>query len=93
MITINFHFILQAKSIRMMGVPEDEVNEVLKNAQTDLRIAGFDEEKKRLKQRSLDRSYTSSKLPQGTYVFGDFQTLSLPGIEVKFIFLIFMSIP
>ena len=28
----------------MMGVPKDEVDEVLQNAKADFRIAGFDEE-------------------------------------------------
>ncbi|KAK6142422.1 hypothetical protein DH2020_022770 [Rehmannia glutinosa] len=40
------------KSIRMMGVPKDEVDELLQNVKADLRIAGFDEEEKRLKQRN-----------------------------------------
>ncbi|KAK6142415.1 hypothetical protein DH2020_022763 [Rehmannia glutinosa] len=71
------------KSIRMMGVPKDEVDELLQNVKADLRIAGFDEEEKRLKQRNVHRSYTSPKLPQGTYIFCDFQTLSLPGIELN----------
>ncbi|KAG8362597.1 hypothetical protein BUALT_BualtUnG0059800 [Buddleja alternifolia] len=75
--------IFQGKSIRMMGVPKDEVDEVLENAKVDLRIAGFDEEEKRLKQRNADRAYTSQKLPQGTYIFCDFRTLSLPGIELN----------
>lgn len=66
----------------MMGVLKDEVDEVLQNAKVDLRIAGFDEEEKRLKHRSVDRSYTSLKLPQGNYIFCDFRTLSLPGIVV-----------
>ncbi|KAI3465599.1 hypothetical protein Pfo_022262 [Paulownia fortunei] len=74
--------VLKGKSIRMMGVPKDEVDEVLQNAKADLRIAGFDEEEKRLKQRNVDRSYTPPKLPQGTYIFCDFRTLSLPGIEL-----------
>ncbi|KAL8506848.1 hypothetical protein ACS0TY_017662 [Phlomoides rotata] len=74
--------ILKGKSIRMMGVPKDEVNEVLQNAKVDLRIVGFDEEEKRLKHRRGDRSYTSLKLPQGTYIFCDFRTLNLPGIEL-----------
>lgn len=87
----------QGKSIRMMGVPKDEIDEVLQNAKADLRIAGFDEEEKRLKQRNVNRSYTSPKLPQGTYIFCDFRTLSLPGIEVNFtilgVKLVFLSTP
>lgn len=73
----------QGKSIRMMGVPKDEVDEVLQNAKVDLRIAGFDEEEKRLKQRISGRSYNSPKLPRGNYIFCDFRTLSLPGVVVN----------
>ncbi|CAK9161423.1 unnamed protein product [Ilex paraguariensis] len=73
----------EGKSIRMMGVPKDEVDEVIQNAKTDLRIAGFDEEDKRLRQRMLDRPHTSMKLPQGTYIFCDFRTLHIPGIELN----------
>ncbi|XP_057786523.1 uncharacterized protein LOC131003968 [Salvia miltiorrhiza] len=75
--------ILKGKSIRMMGVPKDEVDEVLQNAKADLRIAGFDEEEKRLKQRIYGRSYNSTKLPQGNYIFCDFRTLSLPGVVLN----------
>ncbi|KAL0405265.1 UNVERIFIED_CONTAM: hypothetical protein Slati_3840400 [Sesamum latifolium] len=75
--------VLKGRSIRMMGVPKDEVDEVLENAKVDLRIAGFDEEEKRLKQRYVNGSYTLPRLPQGPYIFGDFRTLSLPGIELN----------
>lgn len=75
-------FAFQAKSIRMMGVSTEEVDEVLKNEKADLRIAGFDEEEKRLKQRMSDGRHTLLKLPQGNYIFSDFQTLSIPGIQV-----------
>lgn len=75
----------QGKSIRMMGVPQGEVDELLQNAKANLRIAGFDEEERRLKQRLSGRSYTSLKLPQGNYIFCDFRTLSLPGVEVNFV--------
>lgn len=81
-------YLLQGKAVRMMGVLEDEVNEVLQNAKVDLRIAGFDEEAKRLRQKISNRPYTSHKLPQGPYIFCDFRTLSLPGVEVKFAFLL-----
>lgn len=73
----------QGKSIRMMGVPKGEVDEVIQNEKMDLRIAGFEEEEKRLKQRISGRSYNSPKLPQGNYIFCDFRTLSLPGVEVN----------
>ncbi|KAM5580503.1 hypothetical protein ABKV19_009976 [Rosa sericea] len=75
--------ILEGKSIRMMGAFENEVDEVLQNAKANLRIAGFDEEEKRLRQRMSDRPHTSLKLPQGPYVFSDFRTLQLPGIELN----------
>ncbi|GER48234.1 ubiquitin and WLM domain-containing protein, partial [Striga asiatica] len=75
--------LLKGKSIIMMGVPEDEVDELLRNAKVDLRIAGFDEEERRLKQRSGHGSYSLQKLPQGNYIFCDFRTLSLPGIELN----------
>ena len=72
----------QGKPIRMMGVPENEVEEVLENAKKDPRIAGFDEEEKRMRQRTLDGHNSFVRLPQGTYIFSEFHTLSIPGIEV-----------
>lgn len=71
----------QGKPIRMMGVPEVEVDEVLEIAKKDLRIVGFDEEERR-SRRMLDRSYRPIQLPQGAYIFCDFRTLQLPGVEV-----------
>ncbi|XP_073028969.1 uncharacterized protein [Primulina eburnea] len=73
----------KGKVVRMMGVLEDEVNEVLQNEKVDLRIAGFDEEAKRLRRKISNRPYTSHKLPQGPYIFCDFRTLSLPGVELN----------
>ncbi|KAJ4747500.1 Ubiquitin and WLM domain-containing metalloprotease [Rhynchospora pubera] len=76
--------IIQGKSIRMMGVFEDEIEEVSENnKRPDLRIIGFDDEEKQLKQRSSNRVQTSLKLPQGPYIFCDFRTLHLPGIELN----------
>lgn len=69
----------------MMGVPKAEVDQVLQNAKADMRIAGFDEEEKRLKQRTLSGPSTTLKLPQGNYIFSEFRTLSIPGLEVTFI--------
>lgn len=66
----------------MLGVPRDEVDEVLERAKEDFRIAGFEEEEKRQRQRIPDRLGASLKLPQGPYIFCDFRTLHLPGIEV-----------
>ncbi|KAL5729786.1 hypothetical protein ACHQM5_002686 [Ranunculus cassubicifolius] len=73
--------ILEGKSLRMMGVFEDEIKEVTQKA--DLRIAGFEEEEKRLRKRMLSRPMHPLKLPGGTYIFCDFRTLQLPGIELK----------
>lgn len=80
--------LFQGKSIMMMGVPKDEVDQVLLNAKADMRIAGFDEEEKRLRQRMLSGPGTPLKLPQGNYVFCEFRTLHIPGIEVSLTLLI-----
>ncbi|KAG1363840.1 Ubiquitin and WLM domain-containing metalloprotease [Cocos nucifera] len=76
--------LIEGKSIRMMGVFDDEIEEVSQNGKKpDLRILGFDEEEKRLRQRMLNRPQVSLKLPQGSYIFCDFRTLSIPGIELN----------
>ncbi|KAH7533405.1 hypothetical protein FEM48_Zijuj04G0127300 [Ziziphus jujuba var. spinosa] len=75
--------IVEGKSIRMMGVSENEIDEVLQGAKTNMRIAGFDDEEKRLRQRKSDRPHAPSRLPQGPYIFCDFRTLELPGIELQ----------
>ncbi|XP_014628123.1 uncharacterized protein [Glycine max] len=75
--------ITEARSIIMMGVPTNEVEEVLQNAKTDLRIAGFEDEEKRQKQRISHGPHISLKLPQGQYIFCDFRTLQIPGIELN----------
>ncbi|KAK1567686.1 hypothetical protein Q3G72_015211 [Acer saccharum] len=75
--------VIEGKSIRMMGVSEDEVEKVMQNAKADLRIVGFDEEEKRLRQRMLDGPHAPLKLPQGPYIFCDFRTLQLPGVELN----------
>ncbi|KAL6010305.1 hypothetical protein ACLOJK_000736 [Asimina triloba] len=72
--------IVEGKPIRMMGVFEDEIEEV-NSRKPDLRIAGFEEEEKRLRQLAGPR--TSLKLPQGSYIFCDFRTLHIPGIELN----------
>lgn len=66
----------------MLGVPKDEVDDILQSAKADHRILGFDEEEKRSKQRLSNGLQSTLKLPQGPYVFCDFRTLYLPGIEV-----------
>ncbi|KAI8552057.1 hypothetical protein RHMOL_Rhmol06G0234800 [Rhododendron molle] len=73
----------EGKSIRMMGVPKDEVDEILQNAKANLRIAGFEEEEKRMRLRMLDRPHGSLKLPQGQHIFCEFRTLHIPGIELS----------
>ncbi|KAK2648830.1 hypothetical protein Ddye_016319 [Dipteronia dyeriana] len=75
--------VIEGKPIRMMGVSEDEVEKVMQNAKADLRIVGFDEEEKRLRKRMLDGPHAPLKLPQGTYIFCDFRTLQLPGVELN----------
>ncbi|XP_015061587.1 uncharacterized protein LOC107007476 isoform X2 [Solanum pennellii] len=75
--------ILEGKSIRMLGVPNDEVDDILQSAKADLRIVGFNEEEKRSRRRISNGLQSSLKLPQGPYVFGDFRTLHLPGIELN----------
>lgn len=75
--------ILEGKSIRMMGVPRDEVDELLHNAETNLRIAGFEEEEQRLRQRMSYSPNISLKLPQGQYIFCNFRTLHIPGLELN----------
>nr|GEV73759.1 hypothetical protein [Tanacetum cinerariifolium] len=73
---------IEGRPIRMMGVPQEEVDQVLKGTKTDMRIAGFDEEEKRMRQRMSNGFDAPLQLPSGNYVFGDFKTLELPGIEL-----------
>ncbi|XP_057506870.1 uncharacterized protein LOC130790035 isoform X2 [Actinidia eriantha] len=73
----------EGKSIRMMGVPKNEVDEIRQNAKANLRIAGFEEEENRMRQRMLDKAHSSLKLPQGPYIFCEFRTLHIPGIELN----------
>ncbi|KAI3753405.1 hypothetical protein L2E82_25457 [Cichorium intybus] len=75
--------ILEGKPIRMMGVPKEEVDQILESSRKDTRIAGFDEEEKRMRQRMSNGFDTPLKLPQGNYIFGDFKTLDLPGIKLN----------
>ncbi|KAK9151505.1 hypothetical protein Syun_009814 [Stephania yunnanensis] len=76
--------ILEGKPIRMMGVFEGEVEVVSWNGtKADQRILGFDEEEKRLQQRTLRGSQRTIQLPRGAYVFCDFRTLHIPGIELN----------
>ncbi|XP_010440755.1 PREDICTED: uncharacterized protein LOC104724003 isoform X2 [Camelina sativa] len=74
--------IVEDKTIRMMGVSEEEVEGVRIEAMPDMRILGFEEEERRLRQKKYVSS-ASIKLPQGTYIFCDFRTLQLPGIELN----------
>ncbi|XP_022632518.1 uncharacterized protein LOC106779980 isoform X4 [Vigna radiata var. radiata] len=75
--------ITEAKSIIMMGVSTNEVEEVLQSSKTDLRIAGFEDEEKRMKQRISHEPHISLKLPQGQYIFCEFRTLQIPGLELN----------
>uniref|UniRef100_A0A7C8YT53 WLM domain-containing protein n=1 Tax=Opuntia streptacantha TaxID=393608 RepID=A0A7C8YT53_OPUST len=75
--------IAEGKPVRMMGVYELEINQLLKDAKVNLRIAGFEDEEKRLKQRISRGPQVSFKLPQGPYIFCDFRTLELPGIQLN----------
>ncbi|KAK6238629.1 hypothetical protein QUC31_004098 [Theobroma cacao] len=74
--------IVKGKSVRMMGVPEDEVDQVIQNSKVDLRIAGFNEEERRLRLRMSDGPRASLRLPQGPYIFCNFRTLQIPGLEL-----------
>ncbi|OWM75421.1 hypothetical protein CDL15_Pgr021585 [Punica granatum] len=73
----------EGKTIRLMGVSEAEVDEILENEKVDLRIAGFDEEDKRLRRRMLGVPAGLIKLPQGEYIFADFRTLEIPGVKLN----------
>lgn len=66
----------------MMGVLTNEVEQVLQDAKTNLRIAGFEDDERRLKQRSSYGPYFPLKLPQGPYIFTEFKTLEIPGVTV-----------
>uniref|UniRef100_A0A7N0TIP2 WLM domain-containing protein n=2 Tax=Kalanchoe fedtschenkoi TaxID=63787 RepID=A0A7N0TIP2_KALFE len=76
-------FLEEGKAIRMMGATKDELDEIIKNEKANLRIAGFDEEERRSRQRTLARTQIPLKLPQGIYVFCEFRTLDLPGVELN----------
>ncbi|XP_020157526.1 uncharacterized protein [Aegilops tauschii subsp. strangulata] len=83
-LTLKEAAVSEGKPIRMMGVFEDEIEEVSDNGKrSDLRIIGFEEEEQRLRQRSSGRPRVSLKLPQGQYIFCDFRTLHLPGVELN----------
>ncbi|GAB2242659.1 hypothetical protein Droror1_Dr00019434 [Drosera rotundifolia] len=73
----------EGKPIKMMGVTEKEVDEVLKGEKENLRIAGFEEEEKRMRMRMLKAPQGPIRLPQGQYIFTDFRTLELPGIVLN----------
>ncbi|EOA16232.1 hypothetical protein CARUB_v10004374mg [Capsella rubella] len=74
--------IVEDKTIRMMGLTEEEIEGVRKETMPDMRILGFEEEERRLRQKKYVSS-SSITLPQGTYIFCDFRTLQLPGIELN----------
>lgn len=80
-LTLHEYSIVEGKTIRMMGVTEEEVNGVQKDAMPDMRILGFEDEERRLRLKKF--SSTSIKLPQGPYIFCGFRTLQLPGVELN----------
>ncbi|KAK6918790.1 WLM domain [Dillenia turbinata] len=71
------------ETIRMMGVSEDKIDQVLKNAKVDQIMAGFDEEDRRLRLRMSGGPRMPLKLSQGNYIFCDFRTLHIPGVELN----------
>ncbi|KAJ8500997.1 hypothetical protein OPV22_011549 [Ensete ventricosum] len=84
MLSLRESAILEVKTIKMMGVFSNEVDEVSHiSNKPDLRIAGFAEEEQRLRQRATYGPQASLKLPQGTYIFCEFRTLLIPGIELN----------
>ncbi|KAL9319541.1 hypothetical protein ACSQ67_011380 [Phaseolus vulgaris] len=83
LLTLQEASIAEASSIIMMGVSTNEVEEVLQNSKTDLRIVGFEDEEKRMKQRISHGPQISLKLPQGQYIFCEFRTLQIPGLELN----------
>lgn len=85
-----YNLLFQGKSLRMMGVPLDEVDKIRQYANMDMRIAGFKEEEKRLMQRALARTQ-ALKLPPGPYIFCDFQPLKVQFEVFQTLSLIFIA--
>ncbi|KAK9133156.1 hypothetical protein Scep_012684 [Stephania cephalantha] len=75
--------IAQPSTIRCMGVDGEETSGVRNGTKADQRIVGFDEEEKRLQQRTLRGSQRTIQLQRGAYIFCEFQTLRIPGIELN----------
>ncbi|KAL9229890.1 hypothetical protein vseg_005308 [Gypsophila vaccaria] len=75
--------IIDGKPLRMMGVLENEVGQLLKDSQAKLRIAGFEEEERRMKERLSKGPRPPLKLPEGPYIFCEFRTLEIPGVELN----------
>ena len=67
-----------------MGALAGEIEQVSQEAihKYERGIIGFDEEDKRAKQRAIFRANKIIQLPKGNYIFCDFKTLELPGIQV-----------
>lgn len=76
--------IFEGRPIRMMGALPGEIKEVSQEAGRtyERRIIDFADEDKRAKQRMSVGAHSTRKLPQGNYIFCDFRTLHLPGIEL-----------
>ncbi|CAM6064874.1 unnamed protein product, partial [Sphagnum tenellum] len=73
----------EGQVIRMMGALPEEITEVSlpSTKRVDNRILGFAEEDYRAKQRATLGAGHSRQLPQGPYVFSQFQTLQLPNLN------------
>ncbi|KAH7279838.1 hypothetical protein KP509_37G039500 [Ceratopteris richardii] len=76
--------ISEERVVRMMGALPEQVEEVSKEAGEAVQrtIIGFSEEDERAKMWKKGRPMKRS-LPQGNYIFCDFRTLQLPGIELN----------
>ncbi|KAL3679840.1 hypothetical protein R1sor_022796 [Riccia sorocarpa] len=73
--------ITEGLMVRMMGSSAAEVATVSQNSSRDTRVRGFAEEEELARRRAYSAS-SSSSLPKGNYIFCDFRTLSLPGVEL-----------
>lgn len=79
----------------MMGALPEEITEVSlpSTKRVEDRILGFAEEDYRAKQRATLGKGHSRQLPQGPYVFSQFQTLQLPNVEVNGLSEVFQYCP
>ncbi|KAL2631663.1 hypothetical protein R1flu_016349 [Riccia fluitans] len=73
--------ITEGVMVRLMGSSAAEVATVSQGSSRDTRVRGFAEEEELARRRAYSAS-SSSSLPKGDYIFCDFRTLSLPGVEL-----------